>query len=125
MEASVWLRLPPLAALCKTEASLWLQRASEGVDASPFMLLSGFVAAEGQWHAFEVGWREVWKEVGLSQFHATDRWGRMSNVGEKFGPKDLELTSELLMSLLQNSSNAANFPCVCGAERPALRLARA
>jgi hypothetical protein len=30
-----------------------------------------------------------------------------------------------LMSLLQNSSNAANFPCVRGAERPALRPARA
>ena len=28
-------------------------------------------------------------------------------------------------SLLQNSSNAANFPCVRGAERPALRPARA
>ena len=28
-------------------------------------------------------------------------------------------------SLLQNSSNAANFPCVRGAERPALRSARA
>ncbi|HKM81280.1 MAG TPA: hypothetical protein VJY15_10020 [Candidatus Acidoferrum sp.] len=29
------------------------------------------------------------------------------------------------LSLLQNSSNAANFPCVRGAERPALRPARA
>jgi len=30
-----------------------------------------------------------------------------------------------LRSLLQNSLNAANFPCVRGAERPALRPARA
>ena len=29
------------------------------------------------------------------------------------------------LSLLQNSSNAANFPCVRGAEGPALRPARA
>ena len=28
-------------------------------------------------------------------------------------------------NLFQNSLNAANFPCVRGAERPALRLARA
>ena len=31
----------------------------------------------------------------------------------------------ILKSLLQNSSNAANFPCVRGAERPALRPAQA
>jgi hypothetical protein len=30
-----------------------------------------------------------------------------------------------LLSLLQNSSNAANFDCVRGAERPTLRPARA
>ncbi len=30
-----------------------------------------------------------------------------------------------MLSLLHNSSNAANFPCVRGAEGPALRPARA
>jgi len=32
---------------------------------------------------------------------------------------------ELIKEPLANASNAANFPCVCGAERPALRPARA
>ena len=64
-------------------------------DASPFMLLSGFVAAEGQWHAFDVDWREALKEVGLSHFHATDQCG--TNVGEKFGHKILYLTEKHLM----------------------------
>ena len=64
-------------------------------DASPFMLLSGFVAAEGQWHAFDVGWREALNEVGLSHFHATEQWG--TNAGDKFAPKIQELTAEHLM----------------------------
>jgi hypothetical protein len=59
------------------------------------MLLSGFVATEGQWDAFDVGWREALKEVGLSHFHATDQWG--TNAGEKFGQKIVELTAEHLI----------------------------
>jgi hypothetical protein len=64
-------------------------------DASPFMLLSGFVAAEGQWHAFDDGWRDALKRVGLSHFHATDYWG--TNIGEQFAPEIAKLTAEHLV----------------------------
>jgi transcriptional regulator with XRE-family HTH domain len=64
-------------------------------DASPFMLLSGFVASEGQWLAFDAGWRDALAKHGLSHFHATDHWG--TNIGEKFGPEVLNLTGEHLI----------------------------
>jgi transcriptional regulator with XRE-family HTH domain len=61
-------------------------------DASPFMLLSGFVASEEQWQAFDARWGDALKQVGLSHFHATDHWG--TNVGEQFGPEIVKLTGD-------------------------------
>jgi hypothetical protein len=64
-------------------------------DASPFMLLSGFVASEGQWHAFDTGWRDALKQIGLSHFHATDHWG--TSVGEQFAPEIVKLTGDHIL----------------------------
>jgi len=67
--------------------------------------------------------RDADAEPGVER--ATREHGR---IEDRHGP---QRRAELIgpapsnLSLLQNSSNAANFPCVRGAERPALRPARA
>jgi hypothetical protein len=64
-------------------------------DASPFMLLSGFVAEEVEWSAFDAGWRDALKRVGISHFHATDYWG--TNIGDEFALTIVRLTGDHLI----------------------------
>ena len=45
--------------------------------------------------------------------------------GKATDVKESGIGMDVIKSLLQNSSNAANFDCVRGAERPTLRPARA
>jgi hypothetical protein len=55
----------------------------------------------------------------------------MLSTGLHFASESTEIAeriaraADILESLLQNSSNAANFDCVRGAERPTLRPVRA
>src|SRR5271165_2067295 len=49
---------------------------------------------------------------------------KVSCTFDSIGRRNETLRAQL-ESLLQNSSNAANFPCVRGAERPVLRPAQA
>src|SRR5271165_7641297 len=66
---------------------------------------------------------------------ATRRWRELSRIvfveNSENRPWSNALSDQFhqnkfhLRSLLQNSSNAANFPCVRGAERPVLRPAQA